>query len=54
MAKLVLVRHGESEWNKKELWTGWQDIPLSKKGKIEAVKAAAILRDCKFHLRRQR
>lgn len=36
MAYLILVRHGESEWNAKGLWTGWQDIPLSGKGKEEA------------------
>jgi 2,3-bisphosphoglycerate-dependent phosphoglycerate mutase len=32
MAYLILVRHGESEWNKQELWTGWADIALSEKG----------------------
>lgn len=33
MANLILVRHGESEWNQKGLWTGLTDIDLSKKGK---------------------
>ena len=36
MANLILVRHGESEWNAKELWTGWTDIGLSEKGKEQA------------------
>lgn len=36
MAKLILVRHGESEWNGKGLWTGWTDIGLSQKGFDEA------------------
>lgn len=50
MSKLVLVRHGESEWNKKGLWTGWQDIPLTKKGKKEARKAGLALLDIQFHI----
>lgn len=36
MAYLILVRHGESEWNAKGLWTGWTDIGLSEKGKEQA------------------
>jgi len=36
MAKLILVRHGESEWNKNELWTGWADIGLSEKGREQS------------------
>ena len=35
--KLVLVRHGESEWNKLNLFTGWTDVPLSEKGVEEAI-----------------
>lgn len=50
MSKLVLVRHGESEWNSKGLWTGWQDVPLSKKGKKEARKAGLALLDIRFHI----
>ena len=34
--KLVLVRHGESEWNKLNLFTGWTDVELSDKGVEEA------------------
>ena len=36
MMKLVLVRHGESEWNKLNLFTGWTDVDLSDKGHQEA------------------
>lgn len=36
MAKLILVRHGESEWNAKNLWTGWTDIGLTEKGRRQA------------------
>ncbi len=50
MAHLALVRHGESEWNKLGLWTGWHDIPLSKKGKEEAKSAAQVLIDIKFDI----
>jgi len=48
MTKIALVRHGESQWNKIGLWTGWQDIPLSNKGVVEAVKAAGKIRDIDF------
>ena len=34
--ELVLVRHGESEWNKLNLFTGWTDVELSEKGVLEA------------------
>lgn len=45
MAKLVLVRHGESEWNAKGLWTGWTDVNLSENGHEEAKKAGEVLKD---------
>lgn len=48
MAYLVLVRHGESEWNAKGLWTGWTDIGLSDKGRDEAKKAGELLKDIHF------
>ncbi len=48
MAYLVLVRHGESEWNAKGLWTGWTDIDLSDTGREQARSAAEILKDIKF------
>jgi 2,3-bisphosphoglycerate-dependent phosphoglycerate mutase len=45
MKRLVLIRHGESEWNKENRFTGWIDIGLSEKGVREAVEAARLLRD---------
>lgn len=42
--KLVLVRHGESEWNRLNLFTGWQDVGLSEKGVREAVESGRLLR----------
>ncbi len=40
---LVLVRHGESEWNKKNLFTGWKDVGLSEGGEAEAHRAGKLL-----------
>lgn len=44
MMKLVLVRHGESEWNKLNLFTGWTDVDLSEKGVEEAHEAGKTLK----------
>ena len=48
MAKLVLVRHGLSEWNKLGLWTGWRDIPLAPEGFEEAKKTAEDIKDIHY------
>ncbi len=45
MMKLVLVRHGESEWNKLNLFTGWKDVDLSEKGHEEAKQAGITLKN---------
>ena len=50
MAKLILVRHGESEWNKTGLWTGWTDIGLSEKGKEEARLAGEKLKNLQIDI----
>jgi 2,3-bisphosphoglycerate-dependent phosphoglycerate mutase len=42
--KVVLLRHGESVWNKENLFTGWTDVELSEKGVQEAVDAGRVLR----------
>ena len=42
--KLVLIRHGESEWNKLNLFTGWTDVDLSEKGHEEAKAAGRLLK----------
>lgn len=44
MMKLVLIRHGESEWNKSNLFTGWMDCDLSEKGHEEAAEGGRILK----------
>ena len=43
MKKLVLIRHGESAWNKENRFTGWTDVDLSEKGRQEAREAAEVL-----------
>src|SRR5512136_1485041 len=48
MHKLVLVRHGESTWNKENRFTGWTDVDLSEKGIEEAKKAGQTLREKGF------
>ncbi len=45
MGTLVLLRHGESEWNSKGLFTGWVDVPLSSTGADEARGAGRLLQD---------
>lgn len=42
--KLVLLRHGESLWNAKNLFTGWADVPLTEKGEQEAKQAGALIK----------
>lgn len=49
MAYLMLVRHGQSEWNALGLWTGQRDIGLTQKGREEAREAAEQLRDMVLH-----
>jgi 2,3-bisphosphoglycerate-dependent phosphoglycerate mutase len=44
MMKLVLVRHGESAWNKENRFTGWTDVDLSEKGRQEAQEAGEVLK----------
>ena len=41
--KLILLRHGESEWNAKNLFTGWVDVDINAKGEAEAKRAAELL-----------
>jgi 2,3-bisphosphoglycerate-dependent phosphoglycerate mutase len=49
MAYLVLVRHGQSQWNLLNKWTGWTDVELSEQGREEARKAAELLKDISLH-----
>jgi 2,3-bisphosphoglycerate-dependent phosphoglycerate mutase len=48
MKRLVVVRHGESVWNKDNRFTGWVDVGLSEKGVGEAVAAARLLKDAGY------
>ena len=45
MHKLVLLRHGESEWNKLNLFTGWTDVDLTEKGREEALESGKLLKE---------
>ena len=45
MKKLLLIRHGESAWNKENRFTGWTDVPLSEQGIAEAKKAGKVLKE---------
>ena len=45
MPKLVLVRHGQSEWNEKNLFTGWVDVRLSETGEKEAKRAGELIKE---------
>ncbi|BCJ38146.1 2,3-bisphosphoglycerate-dependent phosphoglycerate mutase [Actinocatenispora thailandica] len=45
VGRLVLVRHGESEWNAKNLFSGWVDVDLNDKGRAEATRAGELLRE---------
>ncbi|WP_019971920.1 phosphoglyceromutase [Mycobacterium sp. 141] len=43
MPTLILLRHGESDWNQKNLFTGWVDVDLTEKGRAEAVRGGELL-----------
>ena len=48
MKRLVLIRHGQSEWNKENRFTGWTDVPLSPLGVEEAKKGGQAMKDAGF------
>lgn len=48
MKRIVLLRHGESLWNKENRFTGWTDVDLSDKGIAEACKAGDMLKEAGF------
>ena len=45
MYKVVLLRHGQSEWNKLNLFTGWQDVDLTEQGVQEAREAGRVMKE---------
>ena len=44
MNKLILLRHGQSQWNLENRFTGWKNVPLTEKGEVEAKKAGELIR----------
>ncbi len=50
MSKLILVRHGQSEWNLENRFTGWVDIDLAPKGKLEACKSGELIKEQKIKI----
>ncbi|QOI11103.1 2,3-diphosphoglycerate-dependent phosphoglycerate mutase [Blochmannia endosymbiont of Colobopsis nipponica] len=48
ITKLVMVRHGESQWNRENRFTGWVDVDLSDQGRVEAKRAGKILKNKGF------
>ena len=48
MHKLVLLRHGESQWNLENRFTGWQDVNLTQQGELEGKEAGRLLKEQGF------
>ena len=42
---LILLRHGQSDWNEKNLFTGWVDVTLTEKGREEAARGGELLKE---------
>jgi len=49
MSHLILIRHGQSQWNLENKFTGWVDVELSPQGKLEACKAGELIRELKLN-----
>jgi len=50
MSKLILVRHGQSEWNLNNKFTGWVDVNLAPQGKLEACKSGELIKEQKVEI----
>ena len=50
MSHLILVRHGQSEWNLENRFTGWVDVDLAPRGKLEACKSGELIKDQKIKI----
>ena len=50
MSHLILVRHGQSEWNLQNKFTGWVDVDLTPNGKLEACKAGELIKELKLDI----
>ena len=49
MSTLVLIRHGQSQWNLENRFTGWVDVPLTENGRAEARRAGKSLKALQIH-----
>ena len=50
MSHLILVRHGQSEWNLQKKFTGWVDVDLTSEGKLEACKAGEVIKELNIEI----
>ena len=50
MTQLILIRHGQSEWNLEKRFTGWVDVDLTGQGKLEACKSGEFIKDLKINI----
>ena len=50
MNKLILLRHGQSQWNLENRFTGWKNVPLTEKGEAEAKKAGELIKKHKIYI----
>ena len=50
MNKLILLRHGQSQWNLENRFTGWKNVPLTEKGEAEAKKAGELIKKHKINI----
>ena len=50
MPHLILVRHGQSEWNLEKRFTGWVDVDLTGQGKLEACKSGEYIKELNFNI----
>ena len=50
MSHLILIRHGQSEWNLENRFTGWVDVDLTPKGKLEACKSGELIKEQKLKI----
>jgi len=50
MNKLILLRHGQSQWNLENKFTGWKNVPLTENGEMEAKKAGELIKKNKIHI----
>ena len=50
MKNIILIRHGQSQWNLENKFTGWKNVPLTEKGEMEAKKAGELIKKNKIHI----